>query len=181
MPVARTAGIVAAPAIRPGSMKWWATKVRQTRGHLRANVAPSERAAVAAWVTPAQLALFDQMHVADQRHSLDVVAALRAADERDDDVLLAGLLHDAGKGETGVVPRILFSLGQLGVMWPMRIARVVPGAAASLDRIATHAETSARLAAAAGCSPRTVDLIRWHVTPRDPEAGERLRVADEAS
>jgi hypothetical protein len=181
MPVARRAVIVAAPAIRPGSIKWWATKVRQTKGHLRASVAASERAAVATWVTPAQLELFERMHVADQRHSLDVVAALRAADERDDEVLIAGLLHDAGKGDTGVVPRILFSLGQLGIGWPMRIARALPAAAASLDRIAAHAETSAQLAAAAGCSPRTVELIRWHVTPRDPEAGERLRAADEAS
>ena len=33
----------------------------------------------------------------------------------------------------------------------------------------------------AGCSPRTVELIRWQDAPRDPEAGERLRLADEAS
>jgi hypothetical protein len=51
----------------------------------------------------------------------------------------------------------------------------------SLDRLRDHAETSARLAEAAGCSPRTVDLIRWQDAPHDPEAGERLRLADEAS
>ena len=37
------------------------------------------------------------------------------------------------------------------------------------------------MAEAAGCSPRTVELIRWQDDPRDPEAGERLRLADEAS
>ena len=37
------------------------------------------------------------------------------------------------------------------------------------------------MAEAAGCSPRTVELIRWQDAPRDPEAGERLRLADEAS
>jgi hypothetical protein len=63
----------------------------------------------------------------------------------------------------------------------MRMARLLPPAAASLDRIAVHAETSAQLASGAGCSARTVDLIRWHVAPRDPDAGERLRAADEAS
>jgi hypothetical protein len=37
------------------------------------------------------------------------------------------------------------------------------------------------MAAAAGCSVRTVELIRWQDAPRDPDAGERLRLADEAS
>jgi hypothetical protein len=57
----------------------------------------------------------------------------------------------------------------------------LPGMRRSLDRLRDHAETSARLAEAAGCSPRTVDLIRWQDAPHDPEAGERLRLADEAS
>jgi hypothetical protein len=51
----------------------------------------------------------------------------------------------------------------------------------TLDRLRDHAEMSARLAETAGCSPRTVELIRWQDDPRDPEAGERLRLADEAS
>ena len=40
--------------------------------------ADAEREALAGWLTPAQLALFDGMHRADQRHGLDVVASLRA-------------------------------------------------------------------------------------------------------
>jgi hypothetical protein len=179
MPVARSAGLVAA---RPGSLRWWATKVRQTKGHLLARVPASEREAAAGWLSMGQLDLFDRMHVADQRHGLDVVAALRAAGERDDEVLVAGLLHDAAKGRTGVVPRVLYSLGQAGVAWPARLGRrILPGMDASLDRLAGHAASSARLAEAAGCSPRTVELIRWQDDPRDPDAGERLRLADEAS
>ena len=80
---------------------WWATKVRQTRSHLRAKVLPAERSDLGAWLTPAQLALFDTMHVADRRHGLDVAATLRADGVTDPDVLLAGVLHDAGKGQTG--------------------------------------------------------------------------------
>ncbi len=184
MPVARDARRAQEPgraAVQPGSIRWWATKARQTRGHLRARVSPAERTAVRGWLTPAQLELFDGMHVADKRHGLDVVAALRAAGEHDDEVLIAGLLHDAGKGATGVMPRILFSLGQAAVGWPARVAGALPGIRASLDRLTSHAETSARLAEAAGCSRRTVELIRWQDAPRDPEAGERLRLADEAS
>jgi hypothetical protein len=168
-------------ALRPGSATWWLAKLRQTRQHVAARVAPQERASLAAWLTPAQLAVFDRMHVADRRHGLDVVNALRAAGETDQEVLVAGLLHDAGKGDSGVVPRIVYSLGQAGIGWPGRIARLLSGMAATLDRLADHAEISARMAEAAGCSTRTIELIRWQDAPRDPEAGERLRLADEAS
>lgn len=160
---------------------WWVTKVRQTKRHLIASVPARERDAVAGWLTPTQLAVFDAMHVADRRHGLDVVTALRAAGERDPEVLVAGLIHDAGKGDTGMFPRIFYALGQAGIGWPVRIGRRLPGMPASLERLAAHAETSARLAEAAGCSLRTVELIRWQDAPRDPDAGERLRLADEAS
>ena len=57
---------------------WWASRVRQFRSHLRARVAPHERAALATWISPEQLTLFDAMHVADRRHGLDVADSLRA-------------------------------------------------------------------------------------------------------
>jgi hypothetical protein len=167
--------------VNPGSPAWWLAKVRQTKRHLLARVSPAERDATATWLSPAQLAVFDGMHVADRRHGLDVVAALRAGGESDPEVLLAGLLHDAGKGDTGMLPRILHALGQARMTWPARALGRWPGMRASLVCLRDHAETSAQLAAAAGCSPRTVDLIRWQDEPRDPEAGERLRLADEAN
>ncbi len=121
------------------------------------------------------------MHVADRRHGLDVVATLRVDGVQDLEVLAAGLLHDAAKGHTGVLPRIVHSLGQAYGGWIVRSARTLPGMAPALERLRTHAEASAALAAAAGCSPRTVELIRWQEAPRDPEFGERLRLADEAN
>lgn len=165
----------------PGSRSWWATKVRQFRAHVTARVGPDERTALEAWVTPAQLALFDAMHVADRRHGLDVVATLRSGGVGDPDVLLAGLLHDAAKGGTGALPRVVHSLGQAWGGWVLRLAGVVPGMRPALERLRTHAEESAKLAAAAGCTPRTVELIRWQESPRDPVFGERLRLADEAN
>jgi hypothetical protein len=160
---------------------WWGSKVRQFRSHLRACVAPEERAALAGWVSPPQLALFDAMHVADRRHGLDVVATLRDQGVIDEEVLLAGLLHDAGKGRTGVWPRVAFSLGQAHGTWVWRLAGVLPPMRAALDRLRTHAETSAALAQAAGASPRTVELIRHQEAPVDPEAGRLLKLADEAN
>jgi hypothetical protein len=121
------------------------------------------------------------MHVADRRHGLDVVATLRHDGVTELDVLVAGLLHDAGKGATGVGPRVAYSLGQRYGRWAWRVAGVVPGWQGALRRLVTHAETSADLARAAGCSPRTVALIRFQDAPEDPEYGELLRLADEAN
>jgi hypothetical protein len=144
-------------------------------------VTTRERDELAGWLTPPQLALFDSMHVADQRHGLDVVSTLRGDGVVDSDVLVAGLLHDAGKGATGVMPRIAFSLGQRYRRWAWRAAGIVPAWGVAIGRLERHAESSASLAEAAGCSPRTVALIRFQDEPRDPEFGELLRLADEAN
>jgi hypothetical protein len=160
---------------------WWASKVRQFRSHVRAAVRPDERAGLADWLTPRQLALFDSMHVADRRHGLDVVATLRREGVIDLDLLVAGLLHDAGKGPTGVWPRVVYALGQAYGPWVWRLARIIPPWRAPLERLAVHAEASASLAEAAGCSPRTVELIRHQDAPVDPDAGRALQLADEAN
>jgi hypothetical protein len=160
---------------------WWASRARQFRAHLRAKVTPGERAALEPWITTAQLSLFDSMHVADRRHGLDVVASLRAEGVSEPDALVAGLLHDAGKGDTGVWPRVAYSLGTRHGPWVWRAAAVIPGYRSALDRLRTHPERSAILAAGAGCSTRTVELIRHQDAPDDPEFGELLRLADEAN
>src|SRR5204863_3053071 len=105
---------------------------------------------------PAQAQLFDSMHVADRRHGLDVVAALRAMRVTDRDVLMAGLLHDAGKGQTGVWPRVAWSLGQAWGAWAWRVAERLPGMAWALRRLTDPAVVSGAMASAAGCSTRTV-------------------------
>lgn len=161
--------------------RWWATKVRQFRAHLRASVPSAERTELQGWLSPDQLRLFDAMHVADRRHGLDVAASLRAEGIEDREVLLAGLLHDAGKGKVGVLPRVAYALGQAYGRWIWQLASIVPGMRSAIDRLAAHAETSAALAEAAGCPARTVDLIRWQEAPRDSEFGELLRLADEAN
>ena len=136
---------------------------------------------LAAWTTPSQRRLFDTMHIADQRHGLDVVAAMREAGVKDRDALAAGLLHDAGKGHIGVWPRVAYSLGQAYGPWIWRGVGVVPWMGTRLRTLHEHAELSAVLAAEAGCAPRTVELIRYQDDPRDPECGAILHRADEAS
>ena len=165
----------------PSTPSWWASKVRQFRSHVRARVAPDERAALAGWVSPERLSLFDAMHVADRRHGLDVVTTLREQGVRDDEVLLAGLLHDAGKGRTGVWPRVAYSLGQAYGTWVWWVAGILPPMDRAIERLRAHAETSARLVERAGASARTVDLIRHQEAPVDPDAGRLLQLADEAN
>jgi len=120
---------------------------------------------LAAWTTPDELALFDAQHVADRRHGLDVVAYLRRAGVTDRDVLVAGLLHDCAKGDTGAGPRIAWSLGERFGTRVLGPARVVPGWPAALDRLRDHADASADLLAAAGLAPDAVGLVRHQADP----------------
>lgn len=149
--------------------------------HLTARVSPAERRAVAAWTRPSELALFDAMHVADRRHGLDVVGALRRAGVTDRDVLAAGLLHDCAKGDTGVWPRVAWSLGEAFGPWVTRVAALVPGWGSAIDRLRDHAGASAAMVEVAGLPARAVDLVRYQAEPRDAEYGPLLLAADEAS
>jgi hypothetical protein len=144
-------------------------------------VSPEERRSLAAWTRPAELSLFDAMHVADRRHGLDVVAHLRRAGVTDRDVLAAGLLHDCAKGDTGAGPRIAWSLGEALGPWVHAAAARVPGWGAALARLRDHAAASATALAAVGLPERAVDLVRYQDDPRDPEYGARFHAADEAS
>jgi hypothetical protein len=164
------------------SSSWWGRKVRQARAHVAARVTDEERAGLAAWLTPAELVLFDAMPVADRRHGLDVVGRLRAVGARDPDLLLAGLLHDCGKGpDVRLVHRVAWSLSERYGAWVLVPAAAVPGLRAGITRIRDHAEISAEMMLAAGASPRAADLARHQAAPVDPILGDLLHAADEAA
>jgi len=161
---------------------WWGSKARQLGRHVAARVTPVERATLAEWLTPAQLALFDGMPVVDRRHGLDVVAALGPAGVGDGDLRLAALFHDAGKGRSiRLWHRVAWSLGELLGTWVHGLAARLPGGADAMARLRDHADRSAELASAVGCSPRAAALIRGSVGPEDAGALAALHVADEAS
>jgi hypothetical protein len=162
-------------------MSWWASRARQFGRHLVARVAPAERAGLAAWLTSAQLALFDGMPVADRRHGLDVLQRLRALGSDDRDLLLAGLFHDAGKGRSiRLWHRVAWSLGELLGPWTHHLAARLPGGGDAMARLRDHADRSAALALAAGCGLRAAGLIRGDGPPADAAAAALLRTADEA-
>lgn len=162
--------------------RWWAGRIRQFGRYVTGRVTPIERGLLADWLTPPQLVLFESMHRADQRHGLDVLDSLRGAGHSEPDLLLAGLLHDCGKGRRlRAWHRIGWSLSeQYGPRVERPLTRL-PGFRSAFATLAVHAERSAELALEAGCSTRTADLIRHQADPTDPELGVALRLADEAS
>ena len=161
---------------------WWGTKVRQTVRHLFGRVNDAERAQLATWLSGPQLALFDSMHRADQRHGLDVAATLRSEGHDDPELLLAALLHDCSKGPDVRLPhRVAWSLGERYGEGVLETFARLPGYGAAFERLRHHAGDSACLARDAGCGERTAELIRHQAAPLDPEAGVALQLADEAS
>jgi hypothetical protein len=162
-------------------IRWWSTRVRQFVRYLTGRVTEPEREALRRWLTPAQLHLFQEMHRADQRHGLDVVAVLRRAGHTDPDLLLAGLLHDAGKGtRLRLWHRVAWAVSERHPALKRLFLRV-PTFSAAFSTMAAHVERSARLAIEAGCNERTADLIRHKVEDVDADLVAALRLADEAS
>lgn len=161
---------------------WWAGRVRQFVRYTTGRVSAAERESLGNWLSPAQLDLFDAMHRADRRHGLDVVTALRRAGHSDPDLLMAGLLHDSGKGPSlHVWHRIGWSLSKRYGARVRDVMQRVPTFRNAFATIAAHAERSAELALVAGCTPQTADLIRHQSEPTDAELGAALLLADEAS
>src|SRR4030042_6136121 len=88
--------------------------VRRFLRALRARVDPAERQVITDNLTPAQQRLFWAMMVQDQRHSLDVLYTLQRRGCQDQDLLLAALLHDVGKGDVRLWHRVLYVLLRAG-------------------------------------------------------------------
>ena len=113
------------------------------------------------------------MHVADRRHGLDVVGVAAGRRRRPTPIsCVAGLLHDAGKGDTGVWPRVAYALGQRYGTWIWRAAAFVPGFGPALERLRDHArDLRGDWPPPPAARPRTVALIRHQDAPTDPEFG----------
>jgi hypothetical protein len=168
--------------VRPAGRRWWTGKVRQFGRHIAGRVSSAERAELDRWLTPAQLALFDAMHRVDQRHGLDVVAELRREGHDEPELLLAGLLHDCGKGSwVGLWHRVGWSLADRYGQTVRRALVRLPGFERAFVNLDHHPQRSAELCLAAGCGERVAELVRNQAGPGTDRLGEALRLADEAS
>lgn len=130
-----------------------------------------------------QMAVFRCLPPYDQRHSLEVLEALRAAGHDEPALLAAALLHDAAKTRMRLHHRALVVLVRtlapgLAERWSQGDGT---GWTAPFVIAAHHAEWGAEMAARAGSDPLTVSIIRRHHAPlpADPppsngEAGDKV-------
>ena len=150
---------------------------------LRAALSADDLDLVRTYLTEPQQRLFWQASPALQKHQVQVCRVLLERRETDSDLLLAALLHDVGKGEIALVERGLLVLG--AALRPGLLERLVrPGRWGWQRRLSgfiDHGAVGARLALAAGATPRAADLIaRHHDAPGSDRLQACLRAADDA-
>jgi putative nucleotidyltransferase with HDIG domain len=123
-------------------------------------------------LSPQLMALFLNQTASEQVHSLNVFFQLCDQSERSADLLTAALLHDVGKSRypLRIWERAVVVIGQTLArrqvdLWSQAEPR---GWKRPFVIARQHAAWGAELAAAAGASPLTVELIRRH---HDPAAG----------
>ena len=155
-------------------------RARQFWLALAARPDPAALAAAQAVLTQAQWALFRGMQPSEQAHALHILHRLQAQGETDPDLLIAALLHDAGKQRCPLHPweRAVIVLAQAAAPRLMRRwssqAEIDPKGCTGWRKpfmVATwHAEWGAKMAQQAGASPLVVDLIRRHPVPVPPES-----------
>ena len=120
-------------------------------------------------LSPTQLSLFQRMQPAEQAHAYQIFNRLTAAGHANSDLLVAALLHDAGKilHPLSAFDRVVIVLGRH--LFRETARRWGDGPIRGLRRpfvvAARHAEWGADLASQAGAAPVTVDLIRRHHDP----------------
>lgn len=172
-----------------------AYRVQQFLASLSPRISPAEQAELRRWLPPLAVALFHQMTARDQRHSLNVLRRTQHATPTLPDLAAAALLHDVAKtAQIGrrvrLHHRVLVVLMEaMRPGWVQRIARDEPDSWRYPFYLhLAHPRLSAELAAQAGCSALTVELIRRHqdrLTHAPADEIERLlavlQAADDAS
>jgi len=130
---------------------------------------PVDVAYAARHLAPALLRLFRRMPRAEQHHGIAICRTLEAQGHTGRDLLVAALLHDAGKIKSPprLWDRVIAVLGEHFA--PQRAARWSLGEPRGLHRgfvvRRMHPEWGAMLAEEAGATPRAAALIRRHHEP----------------
>jgi hypothetical protein len=144
-------------------------RVRQFFGGVFARVTAEDRREADAVLNPAARAWFHSLPRDAQWHGLQVMHDLQRAGVDRSEVLAAALLHDAGKaeGSNGALVRTFVVLARhLAPDWSARRQALDYRSARGIDRVLAiadqHPEIAAEKAAACGCDPITIDLIRHH-------------------
>jgi hypothetical protein len=144
-------------------------RVQQFFGGVFAQVSEEERREADGVLNLPARAWFHSLPRDLQWHGLQVMHDLQRAGVDRTEVLAAALLHDAGKaaGPNGPLVRMFIVLTlRLAPAWSTRRKEVDYRAARGFDRVLAiayqHPQIAAEKAAACGCDPVTIDLIRYH-------------------
>ncbi len=144
-------------------------RVQQFLGGVLARVSDEDRREADRLLTAPARAWFHSLPRDLQWHGLQVMRDLQRAGVDRSDVLAAALLHDAGKaaGPNGPLVRTFIVLAlRLAPTWSARRKAIDYQAARGIDRVLAiayqHPQIAADKATGCGCSPVTIDLIRYH-------------------
>src|SRR3990172_12436560 len=128
---------------------------RQLFGALRPRIDRELRAEAFRLLREAERGLFESMTLRDQQHCLDVYRRLRDQGREDRALLVAALLHDAGKGRIALWHRVAFVLLEAwapGLLRRLATPSEGTGWREALYRCLHHPELGAELARHAGSS-----------------------------
>lgn len=111
-------------------------------------------------------ALFRAQHPRDVVHSAATASWLLECGHTDNDLIVAGLLHDVGKGQQRRVDRVAWVLASyVGLV--NRVAGPISRfeMRRAMARTARHSDDGARILLQAGAPARVAELTRLHHTP----------------
>jgi hypothetical protein len=151
---------------RPITSSWRRRIARGLEG-LFGPAAPVDDAPARALLSPEALNRFRAMSIPDQAHSLRVYAWLTARGHREEDLLIAALLHDCGKAAArlAVWQRTLkVLLKKLAPGWWLKLSGPAPEGSWRYPFfiLREHPRIGAAWAREAGCSELTCWLIEQH-------------------
>lgn len=142
---------------------------------------PVDDAAARAHLTPPLYALYRAMRRSERQHSLRVLRDLRAQGHHDPDLLVAALLHDVAKAQMpfSIAEKVIVVLVKaFAPAVYRRWGRAAPrGWQRPFAVSVQHPAWGAAIAAEAGATARTVELIRRHADPL-PDAADRSELDD---
>lgn len=166
-------------------------RVQQFLRGFRTAVDPQDARRIVALLSTEELQLFLRMRPRDRRHGVETLrqaerlAAVRGI-ATTEDLLVAALLHDVGKGAPHVQDRVAYVL--LRACSPRLVERLARAEGlrwrVALWHLAHHAELGAGLLRAIGSAPRVIELTAVHHQPDLPADDLELAVllaADEAA
>ncbi len=158
-------------------------RVQQFFGGVFARVSEEDRREADTVLNPPAREWFHSLPRDLQWHGVQVMHDLRRAGIDRPAALAAALLHDAGKAEgpNGPLVRTLVVLARrLAPGWSARRKVIDYRSAQGIDRVLAiayqHPAIAAERAAACGCDPVTIDLIRHHQDPDRSKEDTLLRL-----